>query len=185
MGRTGDRGRSSAKDKLVVIVVGCMALLLGLNLFFLLDGGRAHKMVGKEAPLFELPVHGESRPFSLADGRGKVVVLDFWATWCPPCLEQMPALEAIANDPELAEEVMILSVNTDEETEDRLMKIDEFLYREDLSLRTLLDRGEVQSLYGVAAIPALVIIDRQGVVAYRSDGLHNEELLRQKLQPML
>lgn len=185
MSRSEDRERGGGKDMLVLFVVGFVALLLGLNLFFLLDSGGAHKMVGQEAPLFELPVHGEGKPFSLADGRGKVVVLDFWATWCPPCLEQMPALEAISEDPELADDVMILSINTDEESDERLMLIDEFLYREDLSVRTLLDKGEVQSLYQVAAIPALVIIDREGKVAYRSEGLHNEELLREKLGPML
>ena len=166
------------KDLIAVVIVAFVGLMLGLNLFQLLDSDGGGDLVGKTAPEFSLPLLGEEENMNLMDYRGQVVVMDFWATWCPPCREQMPALEAVATDPELGEDVVLFSINTDEPSQERENLIERFLSEEELTLPTVMDTGTVRRLYGVTTIPTLVIIDREGVVTHRSAGLHQEPDLR-------
>ncbi|MDB4962022.1 MAG: alkyl hydroperoxide reductase/Thiol specific antioxidant/Mal allergen [Myxococcales bacterium] len=115
---------------------------------------------GDPAPAFSLPTiaaggeHGE--PVSLPSMRGNVVVLDFWATWCNPCLKMMPSLDALARaHPEL----VVLAINLDDPAAARGLW-DERGYQ----LQLLADDGQVSDRYGVTTIPHSVVIDRAGVV---------------------
>lgn len=116
---------------------------------------------GDEAPVFALPAIGPrgvlGAPVSLAETRGKVTIVDFWATWCGPCLRAMPALDALAA--RYPNDVAVIAVNLDDAAEARAL-FDERRYRMGL----VFDDGHTSERYGVTTIPHSVVIDRAGVV---------------------
>jgi len=119
----------------------------------------AEKLVGKPAPDFTLDtLDGES--VSLSDLKGQVVVLDFWATWCPPCVKSLPELEQI-HQQSAGQSVKVFAVNL-QENETRVRS---FLQSRGLSLPILMDsEGEVAQKYSIHAIPQTVIIGKNGEV---------------------
>lgn len=165
------------RDVLAVAIAAVVAVVLGVNLFLLFDDPD-EELVGESAPAFELPVKDSEEMKALADYEGRVVLIDFWASWCPPCLEQVPILERIAEDPELDERVEVLSVNTDIPGEDRHQKIEEFVEEVDKQLPTLLDDGDVRAAYRVGIIPTLVVVDPDGRIDAIKEGPCDESCLR-------
>ncbi len=115
---------------------------------------------GDPAPAFSLPrITGKGQlgaPFSLADARGKVVVLDFWATWCNPCLKAMPRLDRLAK---ANPDIVVVAINIDDPDEAWLL-FDERKY----SMTLLAGDRATSDRYSVAAIPHTVVIDRNGNV---------------------
>lgn len=114
---------------------------------------------GDQAPSFSLPVR-EGPPQSLGNFRGKVVLLNFWATWCPPCRAEMPSLERLGRI--LGDENFeILAVSVDEQWSD----IDRWKNRPKSFVTILLDEeGFVSTLYGVYRLPLTYLIDRDGTI---------------------
>ena len=121
---------------------------------------------------FKLPdTKGEER--RLTDLRGRIVVLDFWATWCVPCREAIPALDKISREFG-SKGVVVLGV--DDEPVETIRK---FMVRSDLSYETLLDPDrKVHDLFGVEGIPTTIIFDRAGNPVERVPLPHSEERLR-------
>lgn len=128
--------------------------------------------VGNPAPNFELStLMGES--MNLIEFRGKIVLINFWASWCEPCKVEMPFFEKIYQEP--GSELEILAVNFDESPQIVSKFVDEF----GLSFPILLDPGgEVQNLYRVRGYPTTFVIDETGVVQFHHIGLFNEDQLR-------
>ncbi len=115
----------------------------------------------QQARGFEVPTPAGGL-LKLSDYRGKVVFLNFWATWCPPCKEEMPALERLHRrfGPK---GLAVLAISTDP---DGASVVVPFVKQNALTFPVALDpRGEVTALYGVRALPATIIIDRQGNLA--------------------
>ncbi len=132
--------------------------------------------VGERAPAFSLPdAHG--RTVALADDTGRVVIVDFWASWCLPCAPMLPALDALARKYQGALHVLAIDVDRSRP------KAEEFL-REHLPApspwTTILEDapGEVLSRYGAAGMPAAFVIDAGGIVRVTADG-YSEEHMRQ------
>ncbi len=141
---------------------GITALLLALTLPALSNcGGRGPKGVaeiGAPAPLFELE-DLSGRNVALESYRGKVVLLDFWATWCTPCRRTMPVLERLQK--EFAGDLVLLAINLQEPAEE----VRDYVIRRGIESTVLLDLdGRVGYAYRAQAIPMQVLIDRQGVV---------------------
>ena len=115
---------------------------------------------GAEAPRFRLPslAGGE---VDLASHRGKVVLLNFWATWCPPCVAEMPSLERLhrALGPE---GLAVVTVSTDEDEE----VLREFVAELKLTLPLLLDPGGrvAEGAYRTTGYPETFVLDRSGVL---------------------
>ena len=149
-------------------------------------GGRApgteSALVGKPAPDFELELLGGSK-FRLAGNKGKVVILDFWATWCGPCLQAMPQVEKVAG--EFRDRgVQLIAVNLQEEPK----QISAMLERHKLNPTVALDRdGAVAEKYAANAIPQTVIIKGDGTVArlFVGGGPHLGDQLREALTAVL
>jgi peroxiredoxin len=129
------------------------------------SGGESSPTLGKVAKTFSLPLLGGGN-FDLEKWKGKVVVLDFWATWCGPCIKSLPALiETMAAFP--AERVTLLGVNQSEPAE--LVK--RFLETRGWKFTVALDAGQkVARQYGVEGIPHTVIVGPDGNVAWVKTG---------------
>jgi thiol-disulfide isomerase/thioredoxin len=96
-----------------------------------------------------------------------VVMVHFWATWCPPCVEELPTLDRLRQSP-LGKEFEMLAVNEDEGAAGTLTS---FIQKNKLSIPVLLDSGsKVARLYGTFKLPETYIVDRQGVVRYKAIG---------------
>jgi thiol-disulfide isomerase/thioredoxin len=100
------------------------------------------------------------QPLRLADLRGRVVLLNFWATWCGPCREEMPALDTLAR--ELGPRgLTVVGVNFKESKPD----VEAFSRQYELGFRILLDReGRLAQRYQVYALPVTLLVDRRGMV---------------------
>jgi peroxiredoxin len=120
-------------------------------------GGTASRLVGQPAPDFELPLL-DGGNFRLQDQLGKIVILDFWATWCGPCIQTMPEVERIVHqidDPR----IRLVAVNLQEPPP----RVRATLERLEWDLEVALDEtGQVAGIYEARAIPQTVIIDPQG-----------------------
>jgi peroxiredoxin len=115
------------------------------------------------APDFELK-DSPGKQFFLDELRGKVVFLNFWATWCPPCIEEMPAMEKLHAELEKAG-LVILAVNFQESPE----RVQDFFAKHKLTFTPLLDRdGKVAELYQARALPVTVTINKRGEMAARA-----------------
>jgi thiol-disulfide isomerase/thioredoxin len=121
--------------------------------------GTESPLVGQPAPNVELDLL-DGHKFRLADHKGRVVVLDFWATWCGPCLQTMPLVDGVVR--EFADEgVELFAVNLEEQPK----QITSMLERHKLKMSVALDRdGVAAARYNVTAIPQTVVIDREGRV---------------------
>ena len=159
-------------------------LVVGLVLMFAfvvlpyVDPG---KKVDVAAHDFTLPVvHGPDagKTIRLSELAGKVVVLDFWASWCGPCKKQMPILDRVARDYADAE-VTFLGISTDTEPDAAI----EFLKANPVSYASVLDRtGEVSRDFGVTGLPTLVIIDAGGKVTHNDARLVGERSVRDLIE---
>jgi peroxiredoxin/outer membrane lipoprotein-sorting protein len=138
-------------------------------------GGAATALEGKPAPDFKLKGL-DDKEVSLASLKGKVVVLDFWATWCPPCVGSLPKLDKLYQDTK-SQGVNIFAVN---QAEDKA-KVQDFMKQKGLSVPVLLDSdSKVGNAYQANAIPETVVIGKDGKVAkvFVGAGPDTEEQLR-------
>jgi cytochrome c biogenesis protein CcmG/thiol:disulfide interchange protein DsbE len=121
-------------------------------------------IAGKRAPEFSFTLAG--KPARLEDLRGKVVVLNFWATWCPPCVEETPSLNR------LQEQIvpiggMVLGISVDEDE----AKYEQFLVQQKVIFPNYRDTTQTLSgRYGTSVYPETYIIDRDGKIARKMIG---------------
>jgi peroxiredoxin len=129
---------------------------------------------GELAPDFEMQFGDGSRS-RLSDWVGKPVVLNFWATWCAPCREEMPEFVA-AYDRYQDDGLVIVGVNAQEAASQAA----EFMAEYGVDFPVALDtRGDVQQLYNVRGLPTTVFIDREGRIVDRWVGLLTGPLLEE------
>jgi len=130
--------------------------------------------IGTPAPSFDLPVFG-AKPghhIGLADLRGKVVLLDFWASWCGPCRQSFPLYEKLrAEFP--VRDFTLLAINLDEMADGPTA----FLEEHPVHYTSLADpAGEVARQFGLIGMPSSFVIDRDGVVRARHTGFKPQDV---------
>lgn len=120
--------------------------------------------VGAKVPSFTLPdMKGEK--VSLADFKGQVVILNFWATWCPPCRHEMPEFNKMDAELKKSGEAVLLAVNLTDGRRETKSKVAQFLESNKYDFRVLLDsEGEAADIFSIRGIPTTIVIDRDGVM---------------------
>lgn len=139
---------------------------------------------GQSAPDFTL-TDMEGNSISLSDLKGKVVFLDFWATWCSPCRKALPHTQSLSqHEKAKSGELVVLAVNAREEVD----KVKQFMQEKGFSFRVLMDKdGAVLNRYKVHGIPTFVLIDREGKVAWVQVGFGSgtEKLMEEAVNKAL
>lgn len=133
--------------------------------------------IGGKAPDFEVKtLKGES--VKLSDYKGKKVMLNFWATWCPPCKEEMPDMEKFYQ--QASEDVVILAVNIDPQ-----YNVKQFVTEMGVTFPILLDeKDKVNSMYQVLTIPTTYFIDEKGIIRHKYLTAMTEEMMKQYTDDM-
>ncbi|WP_245830918.1 redoxin domain-containing protein [Sediminibacillus massiliensis] len=137
---------------------------------------------GQTAPDFKLEgLNGDS--FHLSDLRGKKVIINFWATWCGPCEEEMPSIQKV--EEKYKGEVEILAVNATNTELGGINKVKEFVNRGRFTFDVLLDNeAEVTESYRVLNIPTTYFIDRDGIISEVISGPMTLDYMEETLQKM-
>ncbi|WP_141432356.1 peroxiredoxin [Bacillus sp. 03113] len=137
---------------------------------------RNEPSIGSNAPDFELTnLFGEK--VKLSDYRGKKVILNFWATWCPPCRVEMPEMQKFSDE---NDDVVILAVNIDPQFEVR-----SYVQKMNIHFPILLDEKDiVNELYQVLTIPTTFFIDEKGVIKQMHYSAMTKEMMKEYIDKM-
>ena len=120
------------------------------------DRGGYPNQLGRPAPVFA--INDGQHAVNLRDLRGQVVLLNFWATWCAPCIEELPSLELLQQQ---LPQVKVVAVATDEDA----ASYQAFLARRPIPLLTVFDAAQrSNTLYGTYRFPETYVIDKQGMI---------------------
>lgn len=151
----------TARDAILVIMVFVLIIALGAGAYFFWQSRKSPPVEeGSQAPNFILPLMGGGEA-SLDDYKGKVVILNIWATWCNPCREEMPSMEQLyKNMKGKPFEILAVSIDT-RGSED----VDPFVKKLGLTFPVLLDSDKkVNNMYQATGVPETFIIDKNGIV---------------------
>ena len=149
----GSRGR--------IFVAGAIVLAFTFVIVWVQSSRYEPLVVGKTAPDFALTDINE-KPYRLSDFRGKVVFLNFWATWCTPCRDEMPSMEVLYKNFE-KDGLVILAVSIDRVTTTK--DIPPFVKGMNLTFPVLIDSwGQTDKPYKRLGVPETFLIDQQGVI---------------------
>ncbi len=110
---------------------------------------------------------GEGNRIDAANQAGKVVFVNFWATWCPPCIAEMPSIDQLYQQFKDNEQVVFIIVDVDNQYE----KSKKFMESKKLGLPVHLPSGDIPSSWLGSAIPTTLILDKQGQIAARHEGM--------------
>lgn len=123
----------------------------------------------------------EGGKWNLSDERGKVTVLNFWATWCPPCVEEIPEFVEVSED--LKEKgLSVVGVSLDEEG---AKVVEPFVKENRITYPILLSDGKEPLVTDMPAIPVTIVLDRQGREVKRFDGMISKTELLATVNPLL
>jgi peroxiredoxin len=159
--QTASEERAKGGSRLFILIAGAVVLAVTFGIVWMQSSKYEPLVVGKEAPDFALTDLNE-KPYRLSDFRGKVVFLNFWATWCAPCREEMPSMEVLNKNFE-KDGLVILAVSIDRVTTTK--DIPPFVKGLNLTFPVLIDSwGKTDKPYKRMGVPETFIIDQQGIV---------------------
>ena len=153
-------------SKINLIKLLVLTSIVGLTVFLAFHSRKVEPVKqGDDAPNFTLPAL-KGKDISLSDFRSRVVVLNFWATWCPPCVEEMPSLETFAEQMKPFG-VTVLGVSVDHDPE----ALQKFVADAQITFPIARDTGQaVASRYGTSKFPETYVIDSEGRIAEKLIG---------------
>lgn len=157
--------------------------LIALAIALLGAGPAAAVEAGDRAPGFQAPLLGEGGDLDLASYKGKVVYLDFWASWCPPCLTSLPILEQLRKEFP-ATDFQVVAVNLDTDTG----RAKRFLSKRSIGYPSASDpSGKIPEKFGLETMPTSYLIDREGVVRHVHKGFRKSDVdgLRTRIRSLV
>lgn len=180
----------NTKTYKLLIILACIGLVLALVVAAaLLTRGSSENVLSPQsapadkkeiAPNFTLTLL-EGKNFQFSDHKGKPVLINFFASWCLPCREEMPVLVKTAREYG-PKGVVFLGIAVDDTEE----KMKDFIVRYGVNFPVGLDKtSELQKSFGLYGIPTTYFIDKQGVINYFHSGAVTEELLKHELDKLL
>ena len=162
----------------VAVVIGFVTVELGSTFQ---DSQQREIVRSVQATDFTLPTL-DNKKQSLSEARGKVVILNFWASWCEPCKTEMPHFQTYYEQHQ--KDVEILAVNFTKK--DQITQVKKFIEQHELTFPILLDEiGETSVMYGAFALPTTIIIDQEGKIVHEILGSLDEALLDEYIEPLL
>lgn len=155
----------------------CITFFIGHTLFNTYKESKetasVHINQGVQATDFILPLL-DGEKMTLQEHKGKIVILNFWASWCEPCNMEMPHLQDFYEEHQ--DDVEILAVNAT--NKDRVTEVKKFRNKYQLTFPILLDEsGETSTVFGAFSFPTTIIIDRQGNIVQEVLGPMEKDLL--------
>jgi peroxiredoxin len=165
------------KLTLTIIALSLMTITLTHTIVSASTDNLSGLRVGEAAPDFELKTL-EGKTVKLSDYRGKKVIVNFWATWCPPCKAEMPDIQKYYND--AGENVEILAVNIDPQYD-----VQKFVREANVTFPVLLDsKDEVNTLYRILTIPTTYFIDQDGIIRSKYLSVMTVDTIREHMENM-
>lgn len=166
---------------LVVLALMLVAFGLVVGRVVQIASGPPPPRAGASAPAFEAPTPDGAARISLESLRGKVVLVDFWATWCPPCVASMPVLERLHQ--RLGPKgFTVIGVNAEAGEE---ATVRAFLRDEGLTLPVVMDDGRIAARFGVFSYPTSFLVGRDGAVRSVHRGVAREAALEAEIEAAL
>lgn len=131
--------------------------------------------VGSQVSDFELAdLNGNM--VKLSDFKGKTVVINFWATWCPPCKKEMPDFDLLDKELKKKNDAVLLAINMTDGKRDTKSKVEAFVKENGYGMRVLLDtEGKAAKLYDIKWLPTTVVVDRKGKLRWQIFGETTKE----------
>ena len=165
-----------SKNKIVIII---LSVLLLISIFFnvvllyreLRASGSYEDSAAEDSAVYEVSIGGKAPDFSaklltgdtftLSENKGKVVFLNFWATWCGPCVAEMPAIQELSET--YADSVVFIGMNYAEDTK----KVQDFVTKRGITYNIGIDEnGDIaKNLYPTTGIPYTLVIDAEGIIS--------------------
>ena len=141
----------------------CFSLSVIIALFFFVASAYALDN-GSKVPNFTL-TDLSGKNVSLSDYKGKVVVLNFWASWCPPCKAEMPEFNEMDCEFKKSGDTVLLAINMTDGRRETKKKVETFISEQKYKMRVLLDsEGKASNLFDIRYLPTTYVIDAEGTV---------------------
>ena len=138
---------------------------------------KATDLLGRTAPTFEAKTF-DGQDFSLEALRGKTVVLSFWASWCSPCRQELPALSQLQQE---RDDVVIYAVNVDRQRP----PAEKFLRQVSFDLPIVWDNASLaMGQYNVLSMPTMFLVDAQGTIKFRKTGFSREKGMAELIEAL-
>ncbi|NOJ75575.1 TlpA family protein disulfide reductase [Empedobacter stercoris] len=116
--------------------------------------------------IFEM-VDVDGKAVNMEDLKGKVVFMNFWATWCPPCIAEMPSIQTLYDKVKEDKDIVILTV----EVEGKRDKVAKFMERKKLSLPVVYPNSSIPTEFFNGSLPTTIILDKKGNIAHTTMGM--------------
>ncbi|MFV0181609.1 TlpA family protein disulfide reductase [Empedobacter falsenii] len=116
--------------------------------------------------IFEM-VDADGKTVNMEDLKGKVVFMNFWATWCPPCIAEMPSIQTLYDKVKEDKDIVILTV----EVEGKRDKVAKFMERKKLSLPVVYPNSSIPTEFFNGSLPTTIILDKKGNIAHTTMGM--------------
>jgi thiol-disulfide isomerase/thioredoxin len=169
----------------VLLVLTAVFGLAGLIYLGVLEANQAKRMPEEASSSSFRMERYKGGTLALDELRGKVVMLNFWATWCPPCQEELPSLVKLAKEYESQGLVFVAASRDDDDVKEEL--VGQFIqrYLPELEPYVVYAYDEVARAFRVEALPMLYFLDREGKVTDAVLGMRSESAIRRRLEKAL